>query len=131
MSTTTTTNSLIVETLRGPSIAGTRTTVYSIMDSIKAGWSKEEILEVMTQITPEQLDAVYEYIEQHREEVEQAYERILQREAAERAYYEERNRGRSPFPPDMPVEERREIMIRKLEEMKKTGYTQNGNHDPR
>ena len=116
MSTTTTTNALIVETPRGPSIAGTRITVYSIMDSIKAGWSKEEILQVMTRVTAAQLDAVYEYIEQHREEVEQAYARILQREAAERAYYEERNRGRAPFPPDMPLEERRQIMIRKLEE---------------
>lgn len=131
MSNTTTANALVVETPRGPSIAGSRITVYSIMDSIKAGWSRAEILEVMTQITPEQLDAVYEYIEQHRAEVEQAYERIVQREAAERAYYEECNRGRSPFPPDMPWEERRKLMLRRLEELKQTGYTQNGNHDPR
>ena len=36
------------------------------------------------QITGEQLDAVIEYIEQHREEVERNYERILQREAEQR-----------------------------------------------
>ena len=35
MSAITTTNSLIVETPRGPSIAGTRITVYSVMDYIE------------------------------------------------------------------------------------------------
>ena len=83
----TTTNALIVETPRGPSIAGTRITVYSAMDLIKANWSKEDILQFMP-ITAEQLDAVYEYVEQHRDEVEQEYEDILRREAEARAQSE-------------------------------------------
>ena len=57
----TTTNSLIVETPRGPSIAGTRITVYSVMDYIKANRSKEYILQFL-RVTPEQLDAAFEYI---------------------------------------------------------------------
>jgi uncharacterized protein (DUF433 family) len=131
MSEPTTNNSLVIETPRGPSIAGTRITVYSIMDSIKAGWSKEEILQVMERVTPEQLDAVYEYIERHREQVEQDYARILRREAEARAKSEQIMRERSPFPPDMPWEERRKLMIQKLEAMKKAAQSQNGDHDLR
>ncbi len=129
MSNTTTTNSLVVETPRGPSIAGTRITVYSIMDSIKAGWSREEILQVMSRVTAEQLDAVYKYIEQHREEVESEYERILQREAAARAESERIMRERTPDLFDLSPEELRRRLLQKLEEKKKATQTQNGNHD--
>lgn len=128
MSIVTTTNELIVETPRGPSIAGTRITVYAVMDYVKENRSKDYILRFL-RVLPEQLDAALEYIEQHRDEVERVYARILQREAEERAYYEERNRGRSPFPPDMPMEERRKLMLEKLEQMKQAAGANNGNHD--
>jgi uncharacterized protein (DUF433 family) len=131
MSETTTNNSLVVETPRGPSIAGTRITVYSMMDYIKAQWSKEEILQVTPRITAEQLDAVYEYIEQHRDAVEQEYERILRREAAERAEAEKFMRERTPDLFDIPPEELRRRLIRRLEEKQKALQAQNGNHDPR
>lgn len=65
----TTPEALIVETPRGPSLAGTRITVYSVMDYIKAGRSKYYIEQIM-QLTPEQVDAVFAYVEQHREAVE-------------------------------------------------------------
>lgn len=86
MNTATSTEPLIdANNPRGPSIAGTRITVYSVMDSIKAGWDKEEILAHLPRVSLEQLDAVYDYIEQHREEVEAAYKRILLRSAAAQA----------------------------------------------
>jgi len=128
MNTTTTASPLIVETPRGPSIAGTRITIYSIMDSIKAGWSSEEILQVMPRVTAEQLDAVYEYIEQHREEVERAYERILRRSAEARAESERIMRERTPDLFDLPPEELRRRLLQKLEEKKRALQTQNGNH---
>jgi uncharacterized protein (DUF433 family) len=125
---TTTTESLIVETPRGPSIAGTRITVYSVMDLIKAGRSKRYIEQMML-LTPEQVDAVFKYVEQHREAVEAAYERILRREAEARAESERIMRERSPYPPDLPWEEKRKLMIQRLEAKKKAAQTQNGNHD--
>jgi uncharacterized protein (DUF433 family) len=133
MNTTTSANPLIVETPRGPSVAGTRITVYSLMDLIKADWSREQILQVMPLITAEQLDAVYEYIEQHREEVERDYARILRRSAELREHYEKVYRERSPFPPDMPPEEKRRLMVQKLEAMEQASQTpaRNGNHDSR
>jgi uncharacterized protein (DUF433 family) len=120
---TTTTEALIVETPRGPSIAGTRITVYSVMDLIKAGRSKRYIEQMML-LTPEQVDAVFEYVEQHREAVEEAYERILRREAEARAESERIMRERAPYLFELPPEELREFLIRKLEAKKKAWQEQ-------
>src|SRR5690348_5267612 len=108
----------IVQTPRGPSLAGTRITVYSVMDYIKAGRSKYYIGTIMM-LTREQVEAVFAYVKENREAVEAEYERILQREAIARAESEKIMRERSPFPPDMPLEERRKLMIQKLEARKK------------
>jgi uncharacterized protein (DUF433 family) len=125
---TTTTEALIVETPRGPSLAGTRITVYSVMDYIKAGRSKYYIGQIM-ELTREQVDAVFDYVEAHRDAVEAAYDRILQREAIARAESERMMRERSSFPPDMPWEEKRKLMIERLEAKKKAAQEQNGNHN--
>lgn len=125
---TTTTEALIVETPRGPSLAGTRLTVYAVMDLIKAGRSKR-FIEQMMLLTPEQVDAIFAYVEAHREEVEAAYERILQREAIARAASERIMRERSPYPPDMPWEEKKKLLIQKIEVKRKAAQEQNGNHD--
>ncbi len=127
---TTTTEALIVETPRGPSLAGTRITVYSVMDLIKAGRSKRYIEQMML-LTPEQVDAVFEYVEQHREAVEAEYEKILRREAEARAESERIMRERSPYPPDMPWEEKRKLMIQRWEAKRKAWQEQNGNNDSR
>lgn len=110
-------NSLIVETPRGPSIAGTRITVYAVMDYLKGDWSRH-FTKQMLGITDEQLDAVLEYIAQHREEVERDYAEILRRAEELRARYEAQNWARSPFPPGMPIEEQRQLMLQKLEQLK-------------
>src|SRR5204862_4478920 len=99
MSTTTVVKPLIEVTPRGPSIAGTRITVYSVMDYITRNRSKEYILEMMPAITAEQLDAVYDYIEQHREAVEEEYAQILRRSAELQEHYGRIWLERSPFPP--------------------------------
>lgn len=121
---------LIEETPRGPSIAGTRITVYSIMDYIKNNRSKEYILEMMPLITAEQLDAVYEYIEQHREAVEAEYEQILRRSAE---WQEEARKvwlARAPYPPDLPEEERLKLMRQRIVEMKAAAQANHGNYPP-
>ena len=127
MNTNTTTSPLIVELPRGPSIAGTRITVYSVMDYIKANRSKEEILESMT-ISLEQLDAVYEYVEQHREEVERDYAEILRRSEELREHYDKIFWERTGFPTDLPIEERKALLMQRLEEKKRELLASNGNH---
>lgn len=120
-------NSLIVETPRGPSIAGTRITVYAVMDYLKGDWSRH-FTKQMLGITDEQLDAALEYIAERREEVERDYAEILRRAEELRARYEEQNRARSPFPTGMPIEEQRRLMLQKLEQMK--NGSANVQHDP-
>ncbi len=128
----TTIEALIVETPRGPSLAGSRITVYSVMDLIKAGRSKRYIEQMML-LTPEQVNAVFEYVEQHKEEVERDYAEILRRSDQLRLRYEEQNRARSPFPPEMPWEERRKLMLERLAQIKQAGQAEasNGHHDTR
>ncbi len=122
-----TTNSLIVETPRGPSLAGTRITVYAVMDYLKGDWSRH-FTKQMLGITDEQLDAVLAYIAAHREEVERDYAVILCRAEELRARYEEQNRPRSPFPPGTSLEEQRQLMLQKL--AARQNGTDNGQHHP-
>jgi uncharacterized protein (DUF433 family) len=127
MNTEATKTSLIVETQRGPSLVGTRITVYSVMDYIKAGWSRLYIMKIMG-LTDEQLDAVYEYIEQNKEQVEKDYARIVARAEEVRAFYEEQNRHRWRFPLDMPLEEQQRLAREKLEQMKRATEANNENN---
>jgi uncharacterized protein (DUF433 family) len=125
---TTTTEALIVETSRGPSLAGTRITVYSVMDYIKAGRSKYYIGQIM-ELTREQVDAVFDYVEAHRESVEAEYAHILQREAVARAESEKVLRERMPHLFEMSPEELRQHLIQKLAAKKQAAREQNGNHN--
>jgi len=131
MATATNTDALIVETPRGPSVAGTRITVYDVMDYLKGNWSRRFITQIM-RITDEQLDAALAYIAAHKEEVEQEYAAILRREAELRAHYEKIFWERSRFTPDTPLEERRRILLEVIEERKRATQSaspDNGNHD--
>lgn len=119
---------LIEETPRGPSIAGTRITIYSVMDYLKGDWDRDFIKRAMA-ITDEQLDAVLEYIAQHKEEVERNYQRILRRSDELRARYKKIQNERSPFPPNMPEEEKRALMRQRIAEMKKGTQPTNEDHN--
>jgi uncharacterized protein (DUF433 family) len=115
MGTSSTKTSLIVETRRGPCIAGTRITVFSVMDYLKGERSRDFIKHVMG-ISDEQLDAVLAYIALHKAAVEQEYTAIVRRSEARRVYYEKLFRERSPFPPHMSLEEQAVCMRRRLAE---------------
>lgn len=113
---------LVVETPRGPSLAGTRITVYDVMDYLKGNWSRHFITHIM-RISDEQLDAVLAYVAGHKEEVEREYAAILQREKELRAHYEKIYWERSRFTPDTPIEERRRILVQIIEEKKKNAQS--------
>ncbi len=83
----------VVRTSRGLSIAGTRITLYSLMDYIKAGKSAETIRDDFRLTIKQTADAL-DYIEKHRAEVETEYEQVLKEAEEEQQYWEERNRER-------------------------------------
>ncbi len=86
-------NSTVVRTERGLTIAGTRITLYQIMDFLKADCSMEEILTCF-RLTIRQMTDVLKYIETHRSEVESEYQQVLDLADENRRYWEERNRER-------------------------------------
>jgi uncharacterized protein (DUF433 family) len=91
MSETNTEQKTVVRTSRGLSVAGTRITLYSIMDYIKADWPPHLIRDWLD-LTDEQIEDVMNYIDTHREEVEAEYQLVLQQAAENERYWRERNR---------------------------------------
>lgn len=83
----------VVRTERGLSIAGTRITLYAIMDYIVAGWPQEQVRDLYS-LTDAQMADVMRYIDEHRAQVEAEYRQVLQGAEEERRYWEERNRER-------------------------------------
>jgi uncharacterized protein (DUF433 family) len=84
-------DSPVVRTERGLSVAGTRITLYQIMDYIKAG-SPRSVIRDHFRLTVKQTSDILKYIETHREEVETEYQQVLDYAGEVRQYWEERNR---------------------------------------
>ncbi|HOB75830.1 MAG TPA: DUF433 domain-containing protein [Phycisphaerae bacterium] len=71
----------IIDRGRGPEIAGTRITVYHILDYLQDGWHHTAIAAQLRLCTDEVLAAM-RYIEEHRDEVMSVYQQIVERAAA-------------------------------------------------
>ena len=83
------TDSGIIDRGRGPVIAGTRITVYDIVDYLDEGWHPTAIATIF-RISSREVGAALRYIEEHEEEVRAEYQRILARAA--------KGNPRSPVP---------------------------------
>ena len=68
----------IINRGRGPEIEGTRITVYDILDYHKDGWHHTAIAGTLRISSAEVLAAI-QYFEEHKEEVEGNYQKILER----------------------------------------------------
>jgi uncharacterized protein (DUF433 family) len=129
MSDSTTASPLIVETDRGPCIAGRRTTIYVILDHLNSGCDREFIKEHLL-LSDQQLDAAIAYLQRHREEVERDYAHILRLSEERRQRYDKLYRERAPYDPNLSVEERVERMRRDLAEKKKTVSLHDDHQNP-
>jgi uncharacterized protein (DUF433 family) len=67
----------IINRGRGPEIAGTRITVYDVMDYRKHGWHRDRIAGLF-RLSSRQIQAAFDYIDAHEEEVKRDYERNLE-----------------------------------------------------
>jgi uncharacterized protein (DUF433 family) len=83
----------VIRTSRGLSIAGTRITLYSIMDYVTAGWPPKLIRDRLN-LTDQQISDALAYIAEHRAAVEAEYQQVLKDAEENRRYWEERNRDR-------------------------------------
>jgi uncharacterized protein (DUF433 family) len=68
----------IIDRGRGPEIAGTRITIYDVMDYWTAGWQCEQIAGLF-RLPPDDIQAALAYIEAHKAEVLAEYRQILTR----------------------------------------------------
>ena len=70
----------IIDRGRGPEIAGTRITVYDIMDYYTKDWHHTAIA-TWLRISSAQVLAAIQYIEAHQDEVMAEYQKMLERDA--------------------------------------------------
>ncbi|MBC8873138.1 MAG: DUF433 domain-containing protein [Planctomycetes bacterium] len=103
-----TTEATIVNRGRGPEIAGTRITVFDVMDYLGEGWHRDRIASLF-RLSSRDIQAAIDYIEQHRGEVEADYQQIL-----------ERHQNYS-YPPDVQakIDKCRGTARRRMEELRK------------
>jgi len=78
METTNAAEAAIIDRGRGPEIAGTRITVFDVMDYLKDGWHRDRIAALFL-LSSRDVQAAIDYIAAHRDEVEVEYQRILDR----------------------------------------------------
>jgi len=97
----------IIRTERGLTIAGTRITLYDIMDYVTAQYPPK-FIRGLFDLTEEQINAALAYIEANRATVEAEYQMVLKEAEELRLYYEEKNRdliARIAAQPPKPGEE--------------------------
>ena len=80
----------VVRTERGLTIAGTRITLYQIMDYLKAQ-EPVAVIRDHFRLTIKQVEDALAYIAQHQAEVEAEYQQILEQAEVSRQYWEQRN----------------------------------------
>ena len=107
----------VVRTSRGLSIAGTRITLYSILDYLHAGWPPHLIRDEFS-LTENQIAEVMQYIDTHRDEVETEYQAVLQQAEENRQYWEARNKERLARIAALPPKPGHEALRAKLQAAK-------------
>jgi uncharacterized protein (DUF433 family) len=83
----------VVRTPGGLFIAGTRITLYDVMDYLAADWPPHLIRQWLN-LTEQQITDVMQYIGAHRAELEAEYQQVLQQTEDIRQYWDVRNRER-------------------------------------
>jgi len=71
----------------GLAIAGTRITLYTIIEYLDEGWSQQEVGDWLN-LTAEQIQAALDYIDDHRAEVESEYSEVIQEADERRRFWE-------------------------------------------
>lgn len=113
----------IFRTERGLTIAGTRITLYDVMDHIKAGWPAKLIRNWLP-LTEAQLQAALSYIDAHRSEVEAEYQTVVQIAQENQEYWQQKNRDRLVYVASLPPKPGQEEIHLKLQAWKaKLGLT--------
>ena len=107
----------IARTERGLTVAGTRITLYDVMDYVTAQYPAKLIGDILN-LSKAQVTAALAYIEANRAEVEAEYQTVLQDAEEIRQYWEARNRDRLARIATLPPKPGREALWAKLQAQK-------------
>lgn len=114
----------IDRTERGLSIAGTRITIYQLMDYLKADEPTsviKDLFKLSDEDMPGVLEGVLKYVRQYADKHQGEYEAVLRKAEEIRIYWEERNRDRlqaiAQQPPKPGAEETRAKIEKKKAEL--------------
>ncbi|GAB4196939.1 MAG: hypothetical protein Fur006_44890 [Coleofasciculaceae cyanobacterium] len=107
----------IIRTERGLTITGTRTSLYDVIDLLKAHYPPKLIRDTFN-LTDAQINAALSYIEANQVQIEAEYQEVLQTREEIRQYWEDRNRERLARIAAMPRKPGKEAIWAKLEEQK-------------
>jgi uncharacterized protein (DUF433 family) len=110
-------NPAIVRTERGLTIAGTRISIYNVMDFLKAQYPSQ-LIQDRFHLTDAQVSAALSYIEANRTQVEAEYQEVLRTREEIYQYWEERNREHFAQLVTKPHKPGQEALWAKLEEQK-------------
>lgn len=77
----------VIRTERGLSVAGTRITLYSILDYLHADWPPK-LVQHWLDLSDQQMADVLAYLDSHRAEVEQEYQQVVQEAETLRVYWD-------------------------------------------
>jgi len=105
----------ITRTERGLTITGTRITLYDVMDYVKY---PPKFVQRLFNLTETQINAAFEYIHSHRDEVEREYQIVLQEAKDLKKHYDEQNRNLITKIAKMPSPKGREAIWEKLQTQK-------------
>ncbi len=108
----------VIRTGRGLTVAGTRITLYAIMDFIKEDYPPK-LIRYKFNLTEQQMADVLAYIEEHREEVEAEYQQVVaEGEERRREWEKQRREILASIPPDRPMSPKEALIRAKLAEAK-------------
>jgi uncharacterized protein (DUF433 family) len=105
--------SIVVRTSRGLSIAGTRITLYALLDYLHADWPPK-LVQDWFNLTDQQMAAVLSYLAEHRDEVEREYQQVIQQAETNRQYWDAQNRERLAQRQSVPASPEQEALRAKL-----------------
>jgi uncharacterized protein (DUF433 family) len=117
MTTTPNQNPAVVRTERGLTIAGTRISIYNVMDFVKAQYPSK-LIQDRFNLTDAQVNAALSYIEANRAQVEAEYQEVLRTREEIHRYWEEQNREHFAQFATKPHKPEQEALWAKLEEQK-------------
>jgi uncharacterized protein (DUF433 family) len=114
MKETSTTPNGVVRTSRGLTIAGTRITLYTIMDHLKGEWPPH-LIQAWFGLTDQQMQDVLAYITTHQKAVEAEYQQVLKEAEETEQYWREYNREHLAKVAALPPKPGQEKIRAKLE----------------